>query len=187
MKHLYNKAFFDWFVPHRHLYQPVADWITHHLSPDVVLDLGCGNGFFLDMIDCVACLGVEYTDAAMDAIPARIVKQRHDLTQPLHLEMMFDLVICTEVGEHLPPVAAPTLVDSIVRHAFKWVLFSAATPGQGGEGHLNEQPQSYWVDLFADRGFWPQWKHTELVRAAAPTELSWIRSNALVLSKDFVR
>jgi len=33
------------------------------------------------------------------------------------------------------------------------VLFSAALPGQGGVGHINEQPLSYWRSLFAKHGY----------------------------------
>jgi hypothetical protein len=32
------------------------------------------------------------------------------------------------------------------------VVFSAAQPGQGGLGHVNEQPTDYWIDLFEKEG-----------------------------------
>jgi len=33
------------------------------------------------------------------------------------------------------------------------VAFSAALPGQGGDGHINERPASYWARLFASRSY----------------------------------
>jgi hypothetical protein len=33
------------------------------------------------------------------------------------------------------------------------VAFLAAVPGQGGDGHLNEQWPAYWAALFAKRGY----------------------------------
>jgi hypothetical protein len=33
------------------------------------------------------------------------------------------------------------------------VVFSAAVPGQGGTGHINEQYLSYWVALFAAHAY----------------------------------
>jgi hypothetical protein len=33
------------------------------------------------------------------------------------------------------------------------VIFSAATPGQGGSDHVNEQPHSYWIEKFSARGY----------------------------------
>jgi hypothetical protein len=62
------------------------------------------------------------------------------------------LVICTEVAEHLPANVASQLVSHLVSLS-DVILFTAATPGQGGRHHLNEQPHSYWVALFAQLGF----------------------------------
>jgi len=33
------------------------------------------------------------------------------------------------------------------------VLFGAAIDGQGGTNHINEQPQSYWTNLFEEEGY----------------------------------
>ena len=33
------------------------------------------------------------------------------------------------------------------------VVFSAAIPGQGGVNHINERPQSYWIDKFSTFDF----------------------------------
>jgi hypothetical protein len=57
-----------------------------------------------------------------------------------------------EAGEHLPPAQAPELVGALTEAA-PLVLFSAAVPGQGGDGHINEQPPSYWANLFFQRGY----------------------------------
>ena len=35
----------------------------------------------------------------------------------------------------------------------RYVIFSAAIPGQGGTGHLNEQFPAYWSKLFNENGF----------------------------------
>lgn len=65
----------------------------------------------------------------------------------------FDLAICLEVAEHLPASAAVPLVDGLAQAGM--VLFSAATPGQVGVGHINCQPHGYWHDLFWQRGKTP--------------------------------
>jgi hypothetical protein len=57
-----------------------------------------------------------------------------------------------EVAEHLPEARAEGLVGDLVRLA-PVVLFSAAIPGQGGTGHINEQYLSYWVNHFAARDY----------------------------------
>jgi hypothetical protein len=66
--------------------------------------------------------------------------------------MIFDLATSFEVAEHLPKSTADRYVSQICRLA-PIVVFSAATLGQGGLAHINEQPHSYWVELFAKNGF----------------------------------
>jgi hypothetical protein len=34
-------------------------------------------------------------------------------------------------------------------------VFTAAQPGQWGDGHINCQPKSYWQDLFGEFGWYP--------------------------------
>ncbi|PZV04875.1 MAG: hypothetical protein DCF23_05010 [Cyanobium sp.] len=77
-----------------------------------------------------------------------------DLTKPFLTDQVFDLAICMEVGEHLPPESAPVLVESLVRHA-ELVLFSAAIPWQGGTHHINERWQSWWAVIFKQHGYLP--------------------------------
>jgi hypothetical protein len=64
----------------------------------------------------------------------------------------FDLVVCVEVAEHLSAECADSLVDLLVRFAPR-VMFTAATPGQGGYDHVNEQPHEYWIAKFEKRGY----------------------------------
>lgn len=123
--------------------------VVQHLidlyDPWSVLDIGCGKGEWLNEFDGEV-FGVDI------AAPDGPHFLQHDLTQPLNLGRSFDLVLSLETGEHLPPEAAETYVDSIVRHGDR-VVFSAAVPGQEGIGHINCQPHEYWHGLFVQRGF----------------------------------
>jgi len=65
---------------------------------------------------------------------------------------MFDLVICLEVAEHLKPYRAEPLVEYLCSLS-DYVLFSAAIPYQGGQGHINEQWQSWWAEWFYKQGY----------------------------------
>lgn len=101
-----------------------------------------------------------------------------DLEKPLALDRRFDLVLCLEVAEHLPPTAAEILIDSLTRHA-DHILFSAAVPSQGGTHHVNEQLLTYWVELFAKRGF----LLVDLVRGRIwenTSTLWWLRQNCVL-------
>src|ERR1700756_91995 len=123
-----------------------------------VLDVGCGAGAWLSVYSHYGVsdiLGVDgaYVRKESLLIAAQAFKP-HDITQPFDLGRQFDLVQCLEVGEHIPKLASTTLVENLVRHS-KLVLFSAATPGQGGENHVNEQPHEFWRQLFNSRGYKP--------------------------------
>ena len=50
------------------------------------------------------------------------------------------------MAEHLSPEAGAGLVASLARHG-DVLLFSAASPGRGGEFHVNERSPEYWRSL----------------------------------------
>jgi len=60
--------------------------------------------------------------------------------------------VSMEVAEHLLPERADSFVADLCGLA-PTVLFSAALPGQGGTGHINEQWLSFWVSRFANHGY----------------------------------
>lgn len=121
-----------------------------------VVDVGCGVGTWLAAfaehgVTDVAGVDGDHVPAAELRIPPERFRP-HDLRVPLDLGRRFDLAVCLEVAEHLPPDAGSDLVDTLTGLA-PVVLFSAAAPEQGGVGHVNEQWPSYWIERFATRGY----------------------------------
>jgi 2-polyprenyl-3-methyl-5-hydroxy-6-metoxy-1,4-benzoquinol methylase len=105
--------------------------------------------------------------------------------EPAALHGPFDLAICFEVAEHLPPALGDAMVRFLARTA-PAVVFTAAPPGQGGTGHINEQPQRYWLERFSSEGMElsPDW--TQRVRNGFErVELGawWLTNNAIVLKR----
>lgn len=150
-----------------------------------VLDVGCGRGVWLAEwerhgVRDVAGADGSYVDRASLSIPPERFAAV-DLSQPIDLGRRFDLVQCLEVAEHLPDACADTLVDSIVRHG-SLVLFSAATPGQGGEHHVNEQSYDYWRGKFAARGYSLFDAVRPLIEGDRRIEL-WYRLNTLLFAE----
>ena len=183
MKHVYNDAFFDYINQSaQSSAQALIARLFPLLQPKSVVDLGSGRGVWLaqwQRSGAQEVLGVdgEYVDQSNLAIQADAFKAAN-LTQPLAFEKRYDLAQSLEVGEHLPLSAAETLVDSLVA-ASDTVLFSAAVKGQGGEFHINEQPLSFWQDLFEARGYQPfdcLRPHMKNDSAIAP----WYRYNAVL-------
>jgi SAM-dependent methyltransferase len=134
----------------------VVPFVIDLIRPRSVVDVGCGMGTWLIVfrshgIEDILGVDGDYVHREMLLIPENLFLTR-DLNHPFDLGRQFDLAVSLEVGEHLHPSAAAGYVRSLTL-ASKTVLFSAAIPGQGGVGHVNEQWPEYWRDLFAERDF----------------------------------
>lgn len=146
-----------------------------------VVDIGCGTGTWLAAAladGAQSVFGVEgaWVDQTMLDDP-RIIFTPHDLEAP-YAGPSVDLAISLEVAEHLSPQRAQGFVADLVALA-PAVLFSAAIPGQGGVGHLNEQWQSWWAVLFAAHGY----RAYDVIRPAIWTDEdvpAWYRQNVIL-------
>lgn len=115
-----------------------------------MVDLGAGTGVYVE----------EYQRQGNSA-------QGYDITDPqprpdlVHTQSMLTVsdpapvVLCLEVAEHIDAQHSEAVVESIWRNTLPggMVIFSAAQPGQGGVGHINCQPPSYWRNLAQAQGF----------------------------------
>jgi SAM-dependent methyltransferase len=134
----------------------VVPILIERFRPRSVVDVGCGVGTWLEVFRRFGTVDVVGVDGSwvrpeMLHIPTDCFVQR-DLSGLLDLGRRFDMAVSFEVGEHLPPSAADTLVGSLVGLA-PVVVFSAAIPGQGGVQHVNEQWPHYWAERFRARGY----------------------------------
>jgi len=149
---IYNQEFFDMHLEWRADYHQLALALNHLLDFDHVADLGCGNGYMVDTLRRLgkSYLAVDYAEAASGYSDLYIYNC--DLRNQLDFFRRFDLVTCLEVAEHIEEHYAYALIGNIVRHALKWIVFSAADPGSGGVNHVNEQPRIYWETKFREYG-----------------------------------
>lgn len=137
--------------------EQIIPYILKRIKPASIVDFGCGEGRWLieakrNNAD-VEVLGLDGYYVSKDRL---LISQDEfmevDLREKIELQKKFDLAISTEVAEHIEEEYADIFVDNLTR-ASDCVLFSAAIPGQGGEHHVNEQWQSYWVEKFKNRGY----------------------------------
>jgi SAM-dependent methyltransferase len=121
------------------------------VKPKSILDVGCGIGTWLKAVSEFELNDIMGVDGSYVLSSGLLIPRdkfiAHDLSQPLNINRKFDLVISLEVAEHIKPASADIFVESLVTHS-DTILFSAAIPGQGGDGHLNEQWPSYWQEKF---------------------------------------
>lgn len=151
-------------------------------KPTSVLDVGCGNGCWLDaaaQLGASQLTGIEGDWMTSDRLANPTIRLiTKNLEMPVNFESRFDLAISVEVAEHLNVSAADRFVGQLCA-ASDIVLFSAAIPHQGGTHHINEQPQSYWSQLFAKHGYRPH----DLFRPVIwdnPMVAYWYRQNTLL-------
>lgn len=181
----YDAAFYAMHTPWREEYDNIARALADNLPPfRSALDLGCGNGY---VIDSLAKTGVDAhgIDGSRNVLAHDSKIEIADITQPLEL-VQRDLVICTEVAEHVEERFADTLVDNVCFAARESVFFSAAQAGHGGHLHVNEQPRKYWIDKFTARGFDVDDRITERVVAilrVANKKTWWFAQNCFVLRR----
>lgn len=150
----YDSGFYDFM---RSLAEPSAALLVPYLmdlfQPLSVIDIGCGDGSWLLAFEAAGVddvIGVDAPFSHHRLRPEQFIA--HDLRRPFSLDRAFDLVLSLEVAEHLPLEAAETFVASLVA-AGDLIVFSAAVPGQGGTGHINEQWPAYWARLFQHHEF----------------------------------
>lgn len=120
-----------------------------------VVDLGGGTGAWLRVFQESGVETILLIDSP--TVESELLVGKESL-QPADLDIefppvaRFDLAVCVECAEHLRPDRAEKVIEWLTDAAER-VVFSAAIPGQGGKGHINERPPEYWRDLFRERGF----------------------------------
>jgi SAM-dependent methyltransferase len=167
----------------------IARSIWDDFAPSRVIDVGCGTGALLEALRDRGCevYGLEYSEAALKSCRSRKLSvQKFDLeTDIFNDDRAFDLAVSMEVAEHLPQTCADRYIDLLARLS-PVIVFTAAPPGQGGTAHLNEQPLSYWISKFQERGFSLAEELSRRWREnwdAAGDVKHWYRQNLMIFQK----
>ena len=169
----------------KHLFdEPLAQSIVHLIINNKwaeAMDFGCGDGSYTKLLNenGIRCSG-------FDGNPNTPELSSHtctvlDLSQPIDSLPKVDLVMCLEVGEHIPKEYEDILYSNIINHAEKAVIISWATPGQDGFGHVNCRFNEYVVGKFEARGFQYGFSDTIFLRTRAYR--SWFKETIMVFYK----
>jgi len=144
-----KKSYATRYRPYNH--SIVDTIIKFYGRPERVISLGCGVGFDVERfaqlgIDVV---GLEIAEHMIEASPVgeRIVRgSMTDLSQFRDNE--FDLVVCLEVMEHLPPELTEQAISEMRRVGTKRGVLTIGR-GKSDPTHINLRPREAWIELLA--------------------------------------
>lgn len=150
--------------------------------PETILDVGCNIGMWSRAFARRAADVIGLDAPHMEPHVLRGFRfLAHDLRKPIPT-LSCDAAVCLEVAEHLPEDSGQILVDSLADSA-DVVLFSAATPGQGGYRHVNEQPFDYWEARFVEHGFDAYLGVRSLLRHRCPELPAYYLNNIVIFRR----
>lgn len=120
-----------------------------------VVDFGCGYGGWIraawEIDNNIKVTGIDghYIKDILNFDKGKIIYK--NLEENIDINK-HDLAISLETAEHLSPKRAHSFVENLCNSS-DVIFFSAAVDGHGGANHLNEQTQSYWINIFNECGF----------------------------------
>lgn len=152
---LYTNEFYDeMYERNKRVASEIMPILVQALKPKSIVDVGCGQGIFLHEAERngIEVLGIDGEYVEKDKLLISNFLP-FDLSKPLKYEKKFDLAISFEVAEHIPKESSDIFVDTLTGLS-DVIAFSAAIPGQGGIGHVNEEWASYWVEKFKKKNYY---------------------------------
>jgi hypothetical protein len=162
--------------------EPLCNALLEFLEETTtIVDFGCGNADytkrFLAAGKKVDAFDGNPNTPEMTGGIAKVL----DLSQDFDLGKKYECVMSLEVGEHIPPQKEQTFINNLGKHSAQCIIVSWALPGQGGDGHFNEQPNDYIKKQFADRGY-KSWDEAEQYLRNSAT-LWWFKKTIMVFVK----
>jgi glycosyltransferase involved in cell wall biosynthesis/2-polyprenyl-3-methyl-5-hydroxy-6-metoxy-1,4-benzoquinol methylase len=160
----------------------VAEELIRSLKPSTVLDVGCAIGFLVEAFwqRGVRAYGIDISEYAIGQIPQDIRPFCRVLsaTEPLpdNFPSSYDLITCIEVLEHITEDDARVAIRNMASRA-QSILFSSTPQDLTEPTHINVRPVIYWLQLFAEAGFYPDLRF----------DASFVCPQAILLRKETPR
>lgn len=146
-------------------------------KPNRIADIGCGDGWYCSQFKKNGYKLVHGFEGSWDMIKNGVFDEIFlmDLSKMQLVQDKYDLVLCLEVGEHIPNEFEQTFIDNIASFCEKELILSWAIPNQNGRGHVNERSLEYVQSEMIKRNFKVDESKTQSLRSS--TDLKWLKTN----------
>lgn len=115
-----------------------------------VLDVGCGEGHAVAFFHRLGVFAHGIDGLRLNIERAVVPIAFHDILSGPYI-MPVDMVWSCEVAEHINEDSVEFYLETLCNGRI--VAMTHAVPGQVGHHHVNCQPQSYWMEKMASRGY----------------------------------
>lgn len=122
-------------------------WLLKTFSITSVLDVGCAQGHALHAFKALGVkdlLGVE--GLAYNAKFCKVPVIVHDLTTGPVSVQGYDFVWCSDVAEHIEERYVDNLLQTLTNGKIVAMAQGGPEMGYSGWHHVNNKPESYWIE-----------------------------------------
>ena len=170
-----------------HIHSPnLSNWISDFLNDYKdyqIYDFGCGLGDYLNDLHLKGFKNLKGIEADPMKTDYDFEILKLNLSEPILLEKK-GIVICLEVGEHIPKQYQETLLNNFINNCDKYLILSWAVKGQGGYGHYNELNNDEILPLIKNLGFKFLKELSDSVRLIPEDKCSYFRNTLMIFEKQ---
>ncbi len=127
----------------------LASWMKENFEGKKIIDVGCGPGLYVEELKSLNLNAIGYDNDARVANKEHVKRiDMFDLNDPA------DVILFLEVAEHIDSSKNDDIIKTLIKNMKDnaVLIWSAAHPGQGGEGHINCQEKKYWLSKLENEG-----------------------------------
>jgi 2-polyprenyl-3-methyl-5-hydroxy-6-metoxy-1,4-benzoquinol methylase len=154
-KYLYNSLYYRKARKHQMNYDKLNKMMAIILSykPKRVLDVGCGVGILVELLrqKGVAAYGTDFSDALLGYWKGSPYFQVADAAHQPFPNKSFDLVVSTDVLEHIPEEDLDAVKKEMLRVGDEVLCFPASEIGLNNRQklfHVTNKPIEWWIKKF---------------------------------------
>ena len=141
-------------------------WLIKTFNIKSLIDVGCAQGHALHSFKALGVeklLGIEGLKYNADHCKVPVVV--HDLTKGPVVVEGYEFVWCSDVAEHIEEQYVDNLLTTLANG--KWLAMAQGDSGMTHSGwhHVNNKPESYWIEKLKTVGFETDEELTRQARA----------------------